>query len=232
MLALTQTRIELYRAQPLADTGTPIVAPRRPVDDSAPQEAEIAAAVRRLRRNKALQNYLKAWMKQALDPEEDKQPQRQPWDTLVQLIQHMWSTGQQPTELTWSIHVLLPKPNGGTRGIGLLEVAWELMEAIIDARVKEVIEFHDCLHGFCSGGGTNTATVEAKLIQQLAAIAGEALFECFIDLRRAFDSVDHEESLTILEDRGAGPNLIRLLHRFWEQQVIACRQGGFHGPLF
>jgi len=177
-------------------------------------------------------NHLKAWMKQALDPEEGKQPQRQPWGTLVQLIQHMWSTGQLPTELTWSIQVLLPKPNGGARGIGLLEVAWKLMEAIIDTRVKEVIEFHDCLHGFRSGRGTDTAVVEAKLIQQLAAIAGEALFECFINLRQAFDSVDHEESLTILEDRGAGPNLIRLLRRFWEQQEIVCRQGGFHGHSF
>jgi len=171
-------------------------------------------------------------MKQALEPEEGKQPQRQPWDALVQLIQHMWSTGQLPTELTWSIQVLLPKPKGGTRGLGLLEVAWKLTEAIVDTRVKEVIEFHDCLHGFRSGRGTDTAVVEAKLIQQLAAIAGEALFECFIDLCQAFDSVDHEASLTILEDRGAGPNLLRLLCRFWEQQEIVCRQGGFHGPSF
>jgi len=238
MLALTHTRIDLNRAQPPADTGIPNVAPRRPVDDSAPREAEIASAARRLRRNKApgitktTSNHLKAWMKQALEPEVGKDPQRQLWDTLVQLIQHMWSTGQLPTELTWSIQVLLPKSNGGARGIELLEVARKLMESIIDTRVKEVIEFHDCLHGFRSGRGTDISIVEAKLIQQMAAIAGEALFECFIDLRQAFDSVDHEEGLTMLEDRGAGPNLLRLLHNFWEQQEIACRQGGFHGPSF
>jgi len=171
-------------------------------------------------------------MKQALELEEGKEPQQLPWDTLVQLIQHIWSTGQLPTELTWSIQVLLPKPIGGARGIGLLEVAWKLMEAIIDTRVKEVIEFHDCLHGFCSGRGTNAAIVEAKLIQQLAAIAGEAPFESFIDLRQAFDSVDHEESFPILEDRGVGPNLLRLLRNFWDQQEIVCRQGGFHDPSF
>jgi len=237
MLALTQTRIDLHRAQPPADTGIPNVAPRRPADDSAPQEAETAATAGRLKRNNApgiskmTLTHLKAWMKQALDPDEGKQPQRQPWDTLVPLIQHMWSTGQLPAELTWSIQVLSPKPNGGARGIGLLEVVWKLMEETVDARVKEAIEFHDCLHGFRSGRGTDTAVIEAKLIQQLAAVAGEALFECFIDIRQAFDSVDHEASLTILEDRGAGPNLLRLFCRFWEQQEIACRQGGFHGPL-
>ena len=106
------------------------------------------------------------------------------------------------------------------------------MEAAIDTGAKEVIEFHDCLHGFCSGRGTDTAIMEAKLIQLLAAIAGEALFECFMDLRCAFDSVDHEEGLTILEDRGAGPDLLGPLRMFWEHQQIVCRQAGSHGPSF
>jgi len=104
------------------------------------------------------------------------------------------------------------QPNDDTSGIGLLEVAWKLMEAIIDTKI------HDCLNGFRSSRGTDTAIIEAKLIQQLAAIAGDALFECFVDLCHALDSVDHEEGLAILEDRGAGPNLLRLLHRFREQQ--------------
>ena len=80
------------------------------------------------------------------------------------------------------------------------------MEAIIDTRVKAVIQFHDCLHGFRSGRGTDTAIIEAKLIQQLAAIAGVALFDSFVDLKYAFDSVDHKEGLGILENRGAGPS--------------------------
>jgi len=75
---LTQTRIDLCRAQPPGETRIPNVAPRRPLDGSVPQEAETAAAVRTLRRNKApgiskmTSNHLKAWMKQALDPEEGK----------------------------------------------------------------------------------------------------------------------------------------------------------------
>jgi len=129
MLALTQTRIDLYAAQQAADPGIPNVAPRRPINDSVPQAVDTVAAVRRLKRNKApgiskmTSNHRKAWMKQALEPEEGKEP-------------------------------------------------------------------------------------------QLAAITGEVLFECFIDLCEAFDSVDNEEGLTILESRGAGTNLLRLLRRF------------------
>jgi hypothetical protein len=51
-------------------------------------------------------------------------------------------------ELQWSILVLLPKGNGGVRGIGLLELAWKHIEAIIDTRVKTAVRFHDSLHGF------------------------------------------------------------------------------------
>ena len=194
MISLTQSRIDLYAKRPITVRGIPQIAPRTPIDDSAPQEIEIAAGVRRLKRNKApgvskmTANHLKHWMQQALDPEEDKDPARQPWDTLVQLVQHIWDTGELPTELTWSIQVLLPKPNGGTRGIGLLEVVWKLMEAIIDTRVKKAVTFHDCLHGFRAQRGTHTAIIEAKLIQQLAFFHGVALFDSFVDLKEAFDS--------------------------------------------
>jgi len=66
VLALIQTMIDLHRAQPPADAGIPNVAPGRPADDGVPQEAEMAAAARRLRRNKApgmskmTSNHLKA----------------------------------------------------------------------------------------------------------------------------------------------------------------------------
>jgi hypothetical protein len=112
MISLTQSRIDLFAKRPITVRGIPQIAPRSPIDDSIPQEAEIAAGVRRLKRNKApgvskmTANHLKDWMKQALDPEEGKEPVRQPWDTLVQLIQHIWDTGELPTELTWSIQVL------------------------------------------------------------------------------------------------------------------------------
>ena len=238
MITLTQSRIDLFSKRPITTRGIPQIAPRIPIDDSVPQEQEIAAGVRRLKRNKApgiskmTANHLKDWMQKALDPEEGKEPVRQPWDTLVQLVQHMWATGELPTELTWSIQVLLPKPNGGTRGIGLLEVVWKLMEAIIDTRVKNAVQFHDCLHGFRAKRGTDTAIIEAKLIQQLASLFGVALFDCFIDLKEAFDSVDHDEALDILEARGAGPRMLALLKLYWDMQLIVCRQNGFHGPSF
>ena len=65
-----------------------------------------------------------------------------------------------------------PYPLGGKdyRGIILMEVVWKVMAAILNRRFTFSITYHDALHGFRAGRGTGTATFEAKLLQQLAAM--------------------------------------------------------------
>eukprot|EP00978_Attheya_sp_CCMP212_P010592 scaffold25751_cov57-Attheya_sp.AAC.5 len=69
--------------------------------------------------------------------------------------------------MAWSVMILLPKGGGDYRGIGLVEVVWKLIARIINARLKVTIDFHDTLHGFRAGRGTGTATIEAKLCQEM-----------------------------------------------------------------
>ena len=75
------------------------------------------------------------------------------------------------------IVVLLPKGGGDFCGIGLIESCWKVVEVIMDKRL-EVIQFHDCLHVFLTGRGT--ATVEAKLAQQLVFLVGAAFSESIL----------------------------------------------------
>ena len=44
----------------------------------------------------------------------------------------MWHMGETPQELGWEILVLIPKGTTDTRGIGLLDTLWKLVEALID----------------------------------------------------------------------------------------------------
>ena len=55
------------------------------------------------------------------------------------------------------------------------------------------------------------------------------MWATFIDLRKAFDAMDREWLLEILEDRGVGPNLLWLIHVFWEIATFCCQAGGNHG---
>ena len=241
LTTITAEYTTLYTAETPSPPGHPIpvhVAPF-PINDANPTDQEIGAAVQRLKSNKSpgasniRAEHFKAWYIQAFPQGEDAVPDRTNWDRLVAIITHIWSTGEIPTELTWTILVLIPKDGGkATRGIGLTETLWKLIEAIIDTRVRQVILFHDILHGFISRRGTGTAILEAKLAQELASVDNEPLFVVFLDLKKAYDTIDRPRSLEIFRQYGMGNNMLRLLQSFWMNQKIVPRQSGFHGEPF
>ena len=61
------------------------------------------------------------------------------------------------------------------------------------------LQLHDALHGFREGCVTGTATLEAKLLQQLADMREEVLYVIFLDLTKAYDALDRSRSLDILK---------------------------------
>ena len=97
------------------------------------------------------------------------------WERVVELVQTAFRDGDLAEEATWQVVVLILKGKGDYRGIGLVEVMWKVMAVILNCRLTSSITFHDVLHGFRAGRGTGTATLEAKLLQQLAAMREEVL---------------------------------------------------------
>jgi hypothetical protein len=118
------------------------------------------------------------------------------WRLFVQLVQAAWAWAHDkiPCQLLWSIVVLIPKGGGDYRGIGLLEPIWKCIERVIDHRLN-AIELHDCLHGCRDGHGTGTAIIKAKLAQQLSYIELKPFYGVFLDLRKAFDTMDRERCI-------------------------------------
>jgi len=138
------------------------------------------------------------------------------WKIFVELIQAVWERGEIPEQMSWMIVVLLPKGGGDYRGIGLLDPFWKVVEKIMVCRLGS-IEFHPCLHRGLPKRGMGTATIEAKLAQQLAWMEQEPLYQVFVDLRKAYDHLDRERCLAIMTGYGVGPKLLRLQTKFWEQ---------------
>ena len=77
----------------------------------------------------------------------------------------------------------------------MVEVTWKLMAVILHRRLTTGLQLHDALHRFWEGRGTGTATLEAKLLQQLAAMRKEVLYVIFLDLTKAYDALDRSMSL-------------------------------------
>ena len=105
----------------------------------------------------------------------------------------------------WQALVLIPKGVKDYRGIGLVEVMWKVVAAILNLRLTASITFHYFLHGFWAGCRTCTATLEAKLLQQLAALREEVLCTILLDLHKAYDALDRSRCLDILGGYGVGP---------------------------
>ena len=106
--------------------------------------------------------------------------------------------------MLWMVIVLLPKGGGDYWGIGLLDPIWKVVEVVMDNRL-EVLDYHDCLHGFLAGRGTGTATTEVKLAKKLAYIDQVLLYGVFINLRKAYNAMDRGRCLDILKGVRRGP---------------------------
>ena len=74
--------------------------------------------------------------------------------------------------------------------------------------------------------------MKAKLEQQLARIVHEPSFQVFIDVRKAYNSLDRGRCMEILRDYGLGPKLQRLLQRYWDGQKVVTKAGKYCERLF
>jgi hypothetical protein len=162
MSEITTTYTDLYRNNTNINNQIPnINYISTPIDDSVPTEDEIRFAVL----------YLKQWKDSGpsglrakdLQAWERDKTNTTNWNNLVTTIQHIFRTGEVPQRLSYSNLVIIPKSDGGFRGIGLLEPIWKVISTIIKDRCNESITFDDSLHGFRSERGTSTAILEAKL---------------------------------------------------------------------
>ena len=129
--------------------------------------------------------HLKGWLvpsnrgKLAVEKKEEKTEEGEEggelWEKLVEMVQTAFQEGEMADEATWQTAVLIQKGRKEYKGIGIVEVMWKVVAAIVHLRLTTAITYHNCLHGFRAGRGTGTATLEAKLLQQLAAMREEVL---------------------------------------------------------
>ena len=127
------------------------------------------------------------------------------WEKVVAQVSMAFGEGRLAEESIWQAVILIPKGKCYYCGIGLMEVVWKVVVAILNLRLTASITYHDFLHEFQAGRGTGTATLEAKLLQQLAALREEVLYVIFLDLHKAYDALDRSRCLEILEGYGVGP---------------------------
>ena len=208
------------------------------IDDSLPTEKEICEAIKRMKRDKSpgasgiRAEHLREWMQGATG--KNKDPIKvEAWKKLLELVELVFIGQPLPKSFGIGILVLIPKGVPDQyRGIALLEVIYKLVSAIINRRLTSRIAFHDAVHGFRVGRGTNTAIIELKLRMQLAQRTTKPLYFVFLDLKKAYDTLDRGRTLGILKGYGLGKNLCRIIEEVWEMDTMVPKQAGFYGKSF
>ena len=91
---------------------------------------------------------------------------------------------------------------------------------------------HDAMPGFRAGRGTGIATLEAKLFQKLAGVSHKPLFQVFLYVRKAYDSLDRGRCMEILRGYGIGQNTVRLISHHWDSLIFVPKVRRFLGTSF
>ncbi len=214
---LTAERMELYARDPPLGGAFPINNDPLPVPDELPTDGKIREGVRQLQNGQAAgvgkmrMEHLKEWLADILEEEKNgKEGMGQKWQLFVQLVTAIWERGSIPEQMTWMVIILLPKGGGGHRVIGLLEPCWKVMEPIL-VQWLLLIQFQDCLYGGISQKGTDMAMIKAKLVQQLAFLDQTPWHQIFLDLHKAYDTMDWEKTLDSLSCCSVDPRALQTI---------------------
>ena len=119
-------------------------------------------------------------------------------ERFVDLVQTTFRNGTLPTDFTRNIFVFLSKGNINYMGTGLIMVLLKTVTVIINREIWASVTYHEALHRFSSGRGTEATYLKDNLLQKLTEIREEVLYKVFLYLNKAHDTFNRKQCMDIL----------------------------------
>ena len=137
----------------------------------------------------------------------------------------------------WKVAEVVPIHKGGSaeattnyRPVSLLPVLLKVMEKVIREKVAQHVVDHGILdtaqHGFMKGRSclTNLLSFLDEVTQRLDE--GQRVEVCYLDFRKAFDSVNHRLLIHKLRSMRLAPNVLRWLEKYLTDRLFYVRVEG------
>ena len=174
---------------------------------------------------------------------------------LHRIITATWESEVAPAD--WKKALIVPVFKSGDasvldnyRGISLLSIPGKVYSMIIGDRMKEWADEQllDVQSGFRPHRGCNDAIFSLRRVHEEALRQHRNVYTCFVDLSKAYDSIDRNLAWTILALRGVPDkivNLLRDLHtdtkcamkgdhkdkQSWFEVKTGFKQGDVNAPM-
>ena len=128
------------------------------------------------------------------------------------LVQAAFRQGSLAEACAWQTVVIITKGYGKYfRLIVMVEFLWKSTTSIINCQLTSEIRYHDTLHGFWTGHGKGTATLEDKLTQHLTVMGDTVLHTVFLYLLKLYDALYWYRCLDVLVGYSVGTITLRIL---------------------
>ena len=149
---------------------------------------------------------------------------------LNSLFNRLFLSGMFPE--SWSKSVITPLYKKGVnnpehfRGLSLLDVIGKIYTSILNRRITFYVNMYgkisEAQFGFREGYSTiDNAFILNSIIERYLAKKKGKIYVCFVDFKRAFDSVNRQKLWSVLKTNGLKGNLFKVVKSMYES-VKAC----------
>ena len=156
------------------------------------------------------------------------------------LVNDVWSTGQVPQQWKDATIKFLHKKKDRSdcnnyRGISLVAHSGKVLRKMVASRLSNYCEriLPEEQGGFRPARSTIDMLFVMRRLQELGRVRKIPLYMCFIDLQKAYDSVDRELLWVVLARFGVPEKMLTVIHQFHEGMGARVRtDDGKHSAWF
>ena len=102
-------------------------------------------------------------------------------------------------------------------------VFFKLFEYCLQKKISPYVRFNDQQHGFRPNYSTGTACFVLKETVLNYFKSKSDVYACFIDIKKAFDSVNHEILMRKLLNSGIPVEYVNIINHFYSNQFVNVR---------
>ena len=204
----------------------PVVATQR-IRDDVPDDEELEEALKRLRDTAPGRDGVRVrWLKK----------NKRMKGVVFELVKEAWRTGRIPSAWREATMVMIEKVSGAKkwedhRGITLLSCTGKLAMRVILHRTRG-LELMEIQHGFRQARSTIGPVCYLKNLAQQARKRTTEVVMAFVDLTKAYDSIDRQSLWQAMREYGFGQQTLGLVQAMYQDDVLVKLDGVMHDRSF